>query len=122
MMTVRIEPSNVHETLARVMLCEGYPLVLDLERSRGQWLFDALSGRAYLDFFTFYASRPLAFDHPKLRHPAFLERLIAAGKLKPSNGDVYTTLYAEFVETFRTIALGPGMKYLFFVDGGALAV
>lgn len=119
---MKVEAKDVHETLARSILVEGYPMVLDLERSHGSWFYDARSEREFLDFFTFYASRPLAFNHPRLRDPDYLGRVLLAARCKPSNGDVYTTLLAEFVETFRTIALGPGMKHMFFVDGGALAV
>lgn len=104
------------------MLCEGYPFVLDLEKSHGQYLHDSLSGKDYLDFFTFYASRPLAFDHPGLADPQFLEKLTLSARHKPSNCDVYTSLFAEFVETFRQHALGPGMKHVFFIDGGSHAV
>jgi L-lysine 6-transaminase len=117
-----IHARDVHETLSRSLLVEGYPMVLDLERSHGSWLFDQKTERAYLDCFTFYASRPIGFNHPKTRDPAYLERLLLASRLKPSNCDVYSTLYAEFAEAFRENALGPGMKYAFFIDGGALAV
>lgn len=119
---MKVEPNAVHETLARSIQAEGYPLVLDMDKSIGQWLYDAKAGREYLDFFSFYASRPIAFNHPKLLEASYLERLMTAAKFKPSNCDIYTSFFAEFVETFRTKALGPGMKHLFFVDGGALAV
>jgi L-lysine 6-transaminase len=72
---MRLRPTDVHATLKRSLLVEGYPFVLDLEKSHGQYLHDAISGRDYLDFFTFYASRPVRFDHPALHEPSFLERL-----------------------------------------------
>ncbi|MBK8014129.1 MAG: L-lysine 6-transaminase [Deltaproteobacteria bacterium] len=117
-----IRPEDVHPTLAKSMLVDGYPFVLDIERSHGQYLHDARTGRDFLDFFTFFASRALAFDHPQLRGPEFDARLLLAARTKPSNCDVYSQVYAEFVETFRSEALGEGMKYLFFISGGALAV
>jgi L-lysine 6-transaminase len=117
-----IRPTEVHETLRRSILVEGYPFVLDLDGSHGQYLKDARDGREYLDFFTFYASRPVAFDHPALKDPEYQRRLLLSAMAKPSNCDVYTGLFAEFVETFRTLAMGPGMRHLFFIDGGALAV
>ncbi|MBI4817156.1 MAG: L-lysine 6-transaminase [Deltaproteobacteria bacterium] len=119
---MEVRPNEVHEVLARSMLTEGYPFVLDLERSHGQWLVDAKTGTEYLDFFTFYGSRPLRFDHPRLRGPRFAERVARVAKLKPSNCDIYSTYYAEFVETFRVRATTAPMKHLFFIDGGALAV
>jgi L-lysine 6-transaminase len=117
-----VQPFEVHDVLRRSMLVEGYPFVLDLDLSHGQYLRDAVTGREYLDFFTFFASRPVAFNHPMLLEPEYLDRLRRAAISKPSNCDVYTTLFADFVETFRSQAMGPGMKYLFFIDGGALAV
>jgi L-lysine 6-transaminase len=112
----------VHETLKKAILVEGYPFCLDIEKSHGQYLHDAVSNRDLLDFFTFYASRPVRFDHPMLLEPEYLRTIELAARTKPSNGDVYTLAFAEFVDRFRRTALGPGMKYLFFVDGGALAV
>jgi L-lysine 6-transaminase len=117
-----ISAGQVHETLRRSILVEGYPFVLDIDGSHGQYLRDARDGRDYLDFFTFYASRPIAFDHPALKDPEYQKRLLRAASMKPSNCDVYTGLFADFVETFRTHAMGPGMSHLFFIDGGALAV
>jgi L-lysine 6-transaminase len=119
---MRLIPTDVHGTLKRSILVEGYSFVLDLEKSHGQYLHDQITGTDYLDFFTFYASRPIRFDHPKLHEEEYLKRLALASRCKPSNGDIYTTFFAEFVETFRTTALGPGMHYLFFIDSGTLAV
>lgn len=117
-----IAANDVHEVLAKAILAEGFPMVLDVAKSHGQWLYDAKGERFYLDFFTFYASRPVAFNHPMLRTPEYLDRLLEAARCKPSNCDAYTPMYAQFVDDFRTKAMGPGMKHLFFVDGGALAV
>lgn len=119
---MRVHPAEVHGALKRSILVEGYPFVLDLEKSHGQYLHDAVSGRDYLDFFTFYASRPLRFDHPGLFDAEFERDLLRASRLKPSNGDVYTELFAEFVETFRARVMGKEMRHLFFVDGGSLGV
>ena len=41
---------------------------------------------------------------------------------KPANPDIYTTHYAEFVETFARVLGDPELPRLFFVEGGALAV
>lgn len=119
---MRIHPNEVHEALRRAILVEGYPFVLDLEKSHGQYLHDAITGRDYLDFFTFYASRAVRFDHPMLLDAEYQKRIALAGRTKPSNGDMYTTFFAEFVERFRSTALGRDMHYLFFVEGGSLGV
>ncbi len=118
----RIAAAEVRPTLARHMLADGLPMVLDLERSHGAWLHDALRGRELLDFFTCFSTCPLGYNHPGLRDPAFLERLLPAAVNRPSNSDLYTTQMAEFVATFARTIPAPLSRHLFFVDGGALAV
>ena len=116
-------PEDVHSVLAKSILVDGYPFVLDPKKSRSAYLVDRISGRAFLDFFTFYASLPLGFNHPEMVGDSeFLERLQNSALHKVSNPDVYTEEFAVFTETFRKIAMPPPMKYAFFVDGGALAV
>jgi L-lysine 6-transaminase len=120
---VDITPADVHRTIARHMLADGYDLVLDLEASRGTTLVDARDGTHYLDMFTFFASSALGMNHPALADdPAFLTELTAAAVNKPSNSDVYTVAMARFVETFARVLGDPALPHLFFVDGGALAV
>jgi L-lysine 6-transaminase len=41
---------------------------------------------------------------------------------KPANPDMYSTAYAEFVETFVRVLGDPALPHLFFIEGGALAV
>ncbi len=119
----RTGPENVHATIARNMLADGLPLVLELGASRGLRLVDALSGMPYLDMFSFFASAPLGLNPPALTEdPRFMERLARAAVNKPSNPDVYTTEYADFVATFARVLGDPALPHLFFIDGGALAV
>jgi len=113
---------HVHEVLKRHQLADGFPFVLDLEKSHGSWLHDAREGVDYLDFFTCFASWPLGYDHQKMRDPAFVARITRAALNNPSNSDLYTTYQAEFVETFATHATPAGFPYHFWVSGGALAV
>src|SRR5690606_27627256 len=40
----------------------------------------------------------------------------------PSNSDIYTVEYAQFVDTFARIAAPDYFPHAFFVSGGALAV
>lgn len=117
-----IDPKHVHETLKRHQLADGYPFVLDLDRSRGPWLHDARTGTDYLDFFTCFASWPIGYNHPKMAEPAFLANLTKAAVNNPSNSDLYTQLQAEFVEAFATRVTPPSHPYHFWISGGALAV
>ncbi|MDI3339369.1 MAG: L-lysine 6-transaminase [Sphaerobacter sp.] len=118
----RLAPEQVHAVLAKSVLADGYDFVYDPARSHGSWLVDARTGEAFLDAFSFFASGALGHNHPALHDPEFSERLLLAARIKPSNPDVYTTLYAEFVDTFATLAVPPEFPHLFFIDGGALAV
>ncbi len=122
METRRIAPNEVLDALRRRIQVDGLDLVLDLDRSRGARLVDARDGRSYLDFFSFFASSPLGMNHPALTEPAFLDRLARVAVNKPSNSDIYTDVYAEFVDTLDRVGRPDCMKYFFFVDGGALAV
>ncbi|MCU1672287.1 MAG: L-lysine 6-transaminase [Frankiales bacterium] len=116
-------PADVHGTLARHMLVDGFDMVLDLETSRGSYLVDARDGTRYLDLFTFFASNALGMNHPALvDDPLFREELLTASVNKPSNSDVYTVAMARFVDTFARVLGDPRLPHLFFVEGGALAV
>jgi len=117
-----IDPKDVHATLKRHQLADGFPLVLDLERSHGSWLFDAREGVEYLDFFTCFASWPLGYNHPGLGDAKFVAEITQAALNNPSNSDLYTTQMAEFVEAFATRVTPEGFPHHFWVSGGALAV
>ncbi|HVS31302.1 MAG TPA: L-lysine 6-transaminase [Thermoanaerobaculia bacterium] len=118
-----INPSDVHSVLSRHMLADGYDIVMDLQKSRGSWLFDARRGRSVLDFFTNFASIPIGYNHPRLDNPEFRDKLATAALNKPANSDIYTTYMAEFVETFARLAVPATMsKHLFFIEGGALGI
>ena len=118
-----LQPSEVREVLARHVLTDGMKLVLDLRRSRGSRLLDAQSGQRYLDMYTFFASAPLGLNPPGIADdPTFMAELAEIAVNKPANPDMYSTDYAEFVETFVRVLGDPALPHLFFIEGGALAV
>jgi L-lysine 6-transaminase len=119
---IKVAPGDVHKTLERNMLVDGFPFVLDLEKSHGSWLCDAVTGKEYLDFFTFFASSALGYNHPALTSDEFLAGLGRVAVNKVSNSDLYTTEMAEFVATFARVAAPANLQHLFFISGGALAV
>jgi L-lysine 6-transaminase len=123
MFTETINPAEkAREVIGKYMLADGFQLVLDLKNSFRNKIVDERNGDEYIDFFTFFASNPLGMNHPKLNSDEAREILGYAAVNKPSNSDIYTTLMAEFVDTFSRVAKPDYMKHLFFVDGGALAV
>lgn len=117
-----MEPSQVHQTIGQYMLPDADPIIIDLERSHGSYLVDALTGKEFLDFYTYFASIPVGHNHPKMKDPEFLEKLTLAAIHKPSSSDFYTGLMGEFVDTFGRLAMPAEMPHLFLISGGALAV
>ncbi|RPI05894.1 MAG: L-lysine 6-transaminase [Ignavibacteriae bacterium] len=115
-----IPPSEVHSVLSSHMLADGFAIVFDLEKSHGTYVYDSRTNRTLLDYFTFFASGALGMNHPKLREPAFVEKLGKIAVNKTSNSDAYTVEMAEFVETFARIAQPSYLPYAFFIDGGTL--
>ncbi|HET8583789.1 MAG TPA: L-lysine 6-transaminase [Jatrophihabitans sp.] len=120
--SVDLSPAQVHETIARHLLADGYELVLDLDASHGSTLVDARDGTEYLDLFTFFASSALGMNHPALTSDDARAELATVAANKPSNSDVYTVPMARFVEAFAGVLGDPALPHLFFIDGGALAV
>jgi L-lysine 6-transaminase len=116
-------PSEVHEVLQHHILTDGMKLVLDLRRSSGSWIVDARDGQRYLDLYTSFASAPLGLNPPGLTDdPTFMAELAAVAVNKPANPDMYSTAYAEFVDTFARVLGDPALPHLFFIEGGTLAV
>ena len=120
--SVKVAPDHVLDTIGKHMLVDGFPIVVDLEKSGGSRLVDERDGRSYLDFFQFFASAALGFNHPRLLEDDFLKTLAKTAVNKPSNSDFYTTVMAEFVETADRCAIPKELPRMFLISGGALAV
>lgn len=116
-----LKASEVFPTLEKSILADGFDLVIDFEKSKGARFFDAKHQRTYIDFFSFFASNPIGFNHPRLSDKEFEQDLLTAAKLKVSNSDIYSVYLAEFIETFHQNFL-PHFDKLFLIDGGALGV
>jgi L-lysine 6-transaminase len=118
----RITSSNVLKTIEQHVLLDGFKIVIDLEKSRGSYLYDSASDRRLIDLYGFFGSMPVAFNHPHFDDSAVQRDLLRAAKVKVANSDVYSKEYSEFVEVFeRVVGLAPLERYL-FIEGGALAV
>jgi L-lysine 6-transaminase len=108
--------------LEKHLLVDGFKLVLDLEKSHGSTLVDAATGKKFIDFYSFFASMPIGFNHPYFDDPAVQADLLAAAKVKVANSDVYSVQYATFIDTFARVMGLPPLERYFFIDGGSLAV
>jgi len=118
----KITPADVHNILKNNILADGYDIVCDLKKSHGLYLYDSKKECFYLDFFSFFASLPIGFNHPKMTTQEFLNKIAYVAINKPSLSDIYTVEMAEFIATFERVAKPEHMKYMFFISGGALAV
>src|SRR5438445_10341426 len=117
-----VNPSRVLHVLGDHILLDGFKIVLDQEKSRGSYLYDAANGHRLIDLYGFFGSMPIGFNHPHFDQPEVQRDLLRAAKVKIANSDVYSEGYAEFVRTFeRVVGLAPLERYL-FIEGGALAV
>lgn len=123
MYQLTVPADRVNESLSKHILADGFDLTYDMEKSQGAYIYDSKYNRTLLDFFTCFASVPLGYNHPKMvNDEAFKKNLLLAALSNPSNSDVYTQQYAQFVETFSKIGIPDYLPHAFFIAGGALAV
>src|SRR5438477_854170 len=118
----RVDASHVLHELEQHILLDGFKIVIDLEKSRGSYLYDAATGHRLIDLYGFFGSMPVGFNHPHFDRDDVKSDLLRAAKVKIANSDVYSEAYAEFVETFSRVAGLPPLERYLFIEGGALAV
>ncbi|WP_439696342.1 L-lysine 6-transaminase [Mucilaginibacter sp. AW1-7] len=123
MYNLLVSPQNVQASLQKHVLADGFDLTFDMEKSKGVYIYDSKNDRTLLDFFTCFASVPLGYNHPKMvNDEEFKKNLMLAALTNPSNSDIYTTQYAQFVETFSRIGIPDYLPHAFFIAGGSLAI
>jgi len=123
MYNLQVTPENVQASLNKHLLADGFDLTFDMEKSKGVHIYDAKYNRTLLDFFTCFASVPLGYNHPKMiNDEVFKKNLMLAALTNPSNSDIYTTQYAQFVDTFDRIGIPEYLPHAFFISGGSLAI
>ncbi len=122
MAEITVPADAVFPILRENILVDGFHIVIDLQKSHGSIMVDALEGREYLDCYGYFATLPIGHNHPKMCDEGFRSSLLRAALSNPTNSDVYSQEYAAFVKTFRDIAVPDEFRYVFFVAGGTLAV
>lgn len=123
MYNLLVSPENVHASLQKHILADGFDLIFDMEKSKGVYIYDSKHKRTFLDFFTCFASVPLGYNHPKMvDDEAFKKNLLLAALTNPSNSDIYTEQYAQFIEAFDRVGIPDYLPHAFFISGGALAI
>ncbi|HEX3386673.1 MAG TPA: L-lysine 6-transaminase [Mucilaginibacter sp.] len=123
MYNLLVSPEDVRNSLQKHILADGFDLTFDMEKSNGVYIYDSKHKRTYLDFFTCFASVPLGYNHPKMvGDEMFKKNLLLAALTNPSNSDIYTEQYAQFIETFDRVGIPGYLPHAFFISGGALAI
>tara|TARA_B100000131_G_scaffold318169_1_gene361529 strand:- start:4408 stop:5733 length:1326 start_codon:yes stop_codon:yes gene_type:complete len=115
-----LDANNVKKTLSKNILADGFEPIIDLKKSHDSWLVDARNGDEYLDMFSMYASGAIGYNHPEIIKNK--ELLYEVSLFKPTLSDIYSTHYADFLETFNRIAIPDYLNNAFFIEGGSLAV
>jgi L-lysine 6-transaminase len=122
MAEITVPADAVFPILKENILVDGFHIVIDLQKSCGSVIVDALEGKEYLDCYGYFATLPIGHNHPKMQDKGFLASLMTGALANPANSDIYCREFAAFVKTFREIAVPDEFRYLFFIAGGALAV
>jgi L-lysine 6-transaminase len=102
---VEIPAEQVFPVLKENILVDGFHVVIDLKKSHGAIIVDALEGREYLDCYGFVATLPVGHNHPKLKDEGFRESLMTAALTNPSNSDIYSREFGDFVKAFQNLAV-----------------
>jgi L-lysine 6-transaminase len=114
--------TKVLDEIAEHVLLDGFRVVIDLEKSKGSYLYDGAHERRLIDLYGFFGSNPVGFNHPYLNRPEVEGDLLRASKIKIANSDVYSEGYARFLKTFWRVMGLPPLERMLLIDGGALAV
>ena len=115
-----MRPDEVHSSLSRNILADGFKLVVDLDRSHGCRIHDSRRDREILDMFSCFATMPIGWNHPEL--VAQEARLGRTAVNNITNSDLYSVEMAEAIETIGRLARPDHFPHMFFIAGGALGV
>src|SRR5215510_14541716 len=84
-MSAGIVPQSVVPELQKHILVDGFRIVIDLEKSSGARLVDAVTGREFLDLYGFFGSMAIGFNHPYFNRPDVHQDLLATIRTKVAN-------------------------------------
>ena len=103
---------TIKQRLDKFILTDGFHIVVDLEKSQLSWIVDQETGNRYLDCYSQFASQPIGWNHPYLN--PYKESIQKASMYKIANSDMYSEIYATFVEELSNIT--PDFNNYFFID------
>src|SRR5438105_10747949 len=77
-----IASSKILETIEQHVLLDGFKIVVDLDKSRGSYLSNAVDDRRLIDLYGFFGSMPVGFNHPHFDEPTSNAIFCALRKLR----------------------------------------
>jgi L-lysine 6-transaminase len=97
-----------------------FDIKVDFEKSSGSYLFDQNRGEYFLDFFSFWSTLSLGYNHP-IFDESFTDTIKKLCRVKMANNTMNTEEWEQFTDRF---AKGPGrdFSHFHFTCTGALAV
>src|SRR5437773_6080120 len=98
-----IAPAKVLHTIEQHVLLDGFKIVVDLDKSRGSHLYNAVDDRRLIDFYGFFGSMPVGFNHPHFDEPEVRRYLSRAAQEHIPNSAMYSDRDAEFIATFERV-------------------
>ena len=69
-----IAAAKVLQTIEQHVLLDGFKIVMDLDKSRGSYLYNAVDDRRLIDFYGFFGSMPVGYQPSALRRTASATR------------------------------------------------
>ncbi|MBS1722136.1 MAG: aminotransferase class III-fold pyridoxal phosphate-dependent enzyme [Armatimonadetes bacterium] len=112
------------DELARYVVTDPHPFVLDLAACSGMWL-QTVDGQRLFDWCGYYGSKLLGHNHPGLGEPDYLRRLTLAANNKTANPDFLTPECLAFYRTLHKLApesIRSSRLEVYTVNSGAEAV
>lgn len=112
------------DELARYVIAEPKPFVVDLAASRGIWLA-TVDGQRIMDWCGLYGARLLGYNHPGLSEPDYQTRLLLAANNKMANPDFLTPECLAYYRLLHRLApqcLAEKTVEVYVVNSGAEAV
>ena len=61
-----VSAKEVRNILSKNILADGFSPIMDIEKSKGSYLVDQVTGDSYLDMFSMFASASVGYNHPKI--------------------------------------------------------
>jgi len=100
----------------------SFPIRINFNKSRGNFLYDDETDREYLDFFGMYSSLPLGYNHPHLLTKEFQQEILEVSQFRVCNCRIDSKQKKEFLDSFVEFAVPKEFSAIHFSCTGGLAV